>query len=56
MLFLVCLDPLLNKKTTTQYQEHNNEEVNKFFINSSLDLLTLFNLFCRMKVKLIPNP
>jgi len=28
-LFLVCLDPLLNKKTTTQYQEHNNEEVIK---------------------------
>ena len=27
MLFLVCLDPFLNKKTATQYQEHNNEEV-----------------------------
>jgi len=26
MLFLVCLDPLLNKKTTLPYQEHNNEE------------------------------
>ena len=28
MLFLVCLDPLLNKKTT-QYQEQTNEEVSR---------------------------
>lgn len=27
MLFLVCLDPLLNKKTQLPYQEQNNEEV-----------------------------
>lgn len=26
MLFLVCLDPLLNKKTQLPYQEQNNEE------------------------------
>ncbi|XP_023238128.1 uncharacterized protein CG1161-like [Centruroides sculpturatus] len=27
MLFLMCLDPLLNKRSTT-YEEHTNEEVN----------------------------
>ena len=27
MLFLVCLDPLLNKKSQLPYQEQNNEEV-----------------------------
>lgn len=36
MLFLICLDPLLNKrihKNTTNigYHEHNNEEVKSFY-------------------------
>lgn len=26
MLFLICLDPLLNKRVKGSYQEHNNEE------------------------------
>lgn len=28
MLFLICLDPLLNKRAKANYQEHTNEEVN----------------------------
>jgi hypothetical protein len=27
MLFLICLDPLLNKRAKGSYQEHTNEEV-----------------------------
>lgn len=27
MLFLICLDPLLNKRIKNSYQEHTNEEV-----------------------------
>lgn len=27
MLFLICLDPLLNKRVKANYQEHTNEEV-----------------------------
>lgn len=40
MLFLVCLDPLLNKKSATPYQEQNNEEVRPrplFFLSSAMD-------------------
>lgn len=32
MLFLVCLDPFLNKKAPAQYQEHNNEDVRSLFL------------------------
>lgn len=44
MLFLICLDPLLNKRihkasANIGYHEHNNEEVNMlsmlFFFNAS---------------------
>lgn len=27
MLFLICLDPLLNKRIKNNYQEHTNEDV-----------------------------
>lgn len=27
MLFLMCLDPLLNKRVKANYQEHTNEDV-----------------------------
>lgn len=27
MLFLICLDPLLNKRIKNSYQEHTNEDV-----------------------------
>lgn len=27
MLFLICLDPLLNKRVKANYQEHTNEDV-----------------------------
>lgn len=48
MLFLVCLDPLLNKKTQLPYQEQNNEEVlNQIFC--ILQFLIPYWLF-RMKV------
>lgn len=30
MLFLICLDPLLNKRAKGNYQEHTNEEVNLY--------------------------
>ena len=48
MLFLVCLDPLLNKKTTLPYQEHNNEEVCfidcdvRFFSNEYFSVVVFF--------------
>jgi hypothetical protein len=31
MLFLICLDPLLNKRAKGSYQEHTNEEVCHIF-------------------------
>lgn len=46
MLFLMCLDPLLNKRVKANYQEHTNEDVNvasiispyETSINGSADL------------------
>lgn len=32
MLFLICLDPLLNKRVKANYQEHTNEDVCKAYI------------------------
>jgi hypothetical protein len=32
MLFLICLDPLLNKRAKGSYQEHTNEEVCQYFL------------------------
>lgn len=29
MLFLICLDPLLNKRVKANYQEHTNEDVSE---------------------------
>lgn len=29
MLFLMCLDPLLNKRVKANYQEHTNEDVHR---------------------------
>lgn len=38
MLFLICLDPLLNKRMKPSYQEHTNEDVrNKLFNNNSIN-------------------
>ena len=34
MLFLICLDPLLNKRVKANYQEHTNEDVYKFNNNT----------------------
>lgn len=34
MLFLICLDPLLNKRVKANYQEHTNEEVKIFNVTS----------------------
>uniref|UniRef100_A0A1A9WX58 Uncharacterized protein n=1 Tax=Glossina brevipalpis TaxID=37001 RepID=A0A1A9WX58_9MUSC len=30
MLFLMCLDPLLNKRVKANYQEHTNEDVHRY--------------------------
>lgn len=31
MLFLICLDPLLNKRIKANYQEHTNEDVSSAY-------------------------
>lgn len=31
MVFLMCLDPLLNKRVKGNYQEHTNEDVSRTF-------------------------
>jgi len=41
MLFLICLDPLLNKKAKGNYQEHTNEEVYCYIFY----MIALFILF-----------
>uniref|UniRef100_A0A1B0A1M7 Uncharacterized protein n=1 Tax=Glossina pallidipes TaxID=7398 RepID=A0A1B0A1M7_GLOPL len=33
MLFLMCLDPLLNKRVKANYQEHTNEDVHNRYAN-----------------------
>lgn len=40
MLFLMCLDPLLNKRVKANYQEHTNEDVDMKFSNIRYSLLT----------------
>lgn len=35
MLFLMCLDPLLNKRVKANYQEHTNEDVNIYRDNNN---------------------
>ncbi|KAL5292380.1 TMEM9 family protein [Megaselia abdita] len=40
MLFLMCLDPLLNKRVKNNYQEHTNEDVDIKFSNIRYSLLT----------------
>lgn len=54
MLFLICLDPLLNKRVKGSYQEHANEEVyielNLFRLSSNrlshvINILVAIELF-----------
>uniref|UniRef100_A0A1A9VG44 Uncharacterized protein n=1 Tax=Glossina austeni TaxID=7395 RepID=A0A1A9VG44_GLOAU len=39
MLFLMCLDPLLNKRVKANYQEHTNEDVHNRYANVKYTLL-----------------
>lgn len=43
MLFLICLDPLLNKRVKANYQEHTNEDVHIKYSNVQYSLLEYDN-------------
>lgn len=42
MLFLICLDPLLNKRAKGNYQEHTNEEVRLLLVYDCISYETYF--------------
>lgn len=59
MLFLICLDPLLNKRVKANYQEHTNEEVriHCHFYHSQNKQKTFFhNLIGRRHIERCSRP